>query len=183
MINGPILVTERLILRPPGPEDMDGWARFHTDPKTMEHLGGVQARSEAWRGLCAMSGAWHIRGFAMFSLILRDTGEWIGRIGPWEPEGWPGKEVGWGIISEYEGKGYAYEAACASLDYVFDVLRWDRVIHTIAPDNHASIALAERLGSTNQGATRLPEPYQDFPVDSYEQTRDEWHARQKERSA
>ncbi len=176
---GPILVTERLILRPPGAQDLDGWFKFHSDPKTMEHLGGVQSRSEAWRGLCCMSGAWHIRGFGMFSLILRDSGAWIGRIGPWQPEDWPGKEVGWGILSEYEGKGYAYEAAVASLDYVFDVLRWDKVIHTIAPDNHASIALAERLGSTNQGATRLPAPYQDHPVDSYEQTREAWRARNK----
>ncbi len=174
---GPILVTERLILRPPGADDLDGWAKFSADPKTMTHLGGPKSRSEAWRDLCCMSGAWHINGFAMFSMILRDSGTWIGRTGPWQPDGWPGKEVGWGILSDYEGKGYAREAAVASLDYVFDVLRWDDVIHCIAPDNHGSAALAENLGSSNQGPTKMPPPYQDHPVNRWGQTRAQWRAR------
>lgn len=52
MINGPILVTQRLILRPPGPEDFERWAEFCADEKTMRFLGGVQPRAVAWRGLC-----------------------------------------------------------------------------------------------------------------------------------
>ena len=147
MMYGPILVTERLILRPPSADDLDGWAKFSADEKVMAHLGGTKSRSEAWRDLCTMAGAWNVRGFAMFSMILRESGDWIGRTGPWQPEDWPGQEVGWGIRSEFEGKGYAHEAATASLDYVFDVLRWENVMHCIAPDNHGSAALAERLGS------------------------------------
>lgn len=174
MLGGPILVTERLILRPPAPEDMDGWAAFHADEGTMKHLGGVQPRSTAWRMLCGMAGAWHIRGYAMFSMILRETGQWIGRTGPWQPEGWPGTEVGWGVAPDYAGKGYAREAAVASIDYAFDMLGWDEVIHTIDPENTPSIALAERLGSVNQGPTRLPEPYAGLRVDRYGQSRAEW---------
>ena len=34
----------------------------------------------------------------MFSVFEKDSGRWIGRLGPWEPHGWPGKEVGWGIV-------------------------------------------------------------------------------------
>ncbi|ASR51997.1 GNAT family N-acetyltransferase [Blastomonas fulva] len=179
MINGPILVTQRLILRPPGPEDFEAWAQFSADEETMRYLGGVQPRAVAWRGLCSMAGAWHIRGFAMFSLITRDTGQWIGRIGPWQPDGWPGTEVGWGVMRSHAGKGYALEAAVATIDYAFDLLGWDTVIHTIDPDNAASIALAERLGSSNQGPTRLPEPYQEFPVDSYGQSKAEWQENRK----
>lgn len=179
MINGPILVTRRLILRPPGPEDLEGWAMFHADPDTMRYLGGVQPRSAAWRGLCGMAGSWHIRGFGMFSLILRDTGEWIGRVGPWQPEDWPAPEIGWGVRREFAGKGYALEAAVASMDYAFDVLRWDRVIHCIDPDNAGSIALAKRLGAVNEGPTRLPAPYEDAPVDAWAQTRDQWQQNRK----
>lgn len=177
MHNGPILFTRRLILRPPSASDMDRWAAFHADSETMRFLGGTQARSEAWRSLCAMAGAWTVRGFAMFSMIRRDTGEWIGRTGPWRPDGWPGNEIGWGVAREYAGQGYAYEAAAASLDYAFDVLRWDHAIHCIDPDNIPSQKLAQRLGSTNQAPTRMPEPFHELPVDAWGQSREQWLAR------
>jgi RimJ/RimL family protein N-acetyltransferase len=179
MTQFPILETARLILRPPHADDLDGWADFHADAETMKFLGGTQSRAEAWRSLCGMVGAWHVRGFAMFSLILKDTGQWIGRIGPWYPEGWPGTEVGWGVLRAYEGKGYGVEAAVASLDYAFDVLGWDDVMHIIAPANLPSIALAQRLGSTNRGRTQMPEPFHEHVVDNWGQTRAEWQQNRK----
>ena len=174
------LETERLILRPPNAEDFEGWARFHADSATMTHLGGAKSRAESWRGLCGMVGAWHVRGFAMFSLLLKESGEWIGRVGPWRPEGWPGTEVGWGIASEYVGKGYALEAAIASMDYAVDILGWTDVCHTIDPENLASIKLAQRLGSSNRGPTQLPDPFSDARVDDWGQSREQWQVnRQK----
>ncbi len=152
-------------------------AAFHADPETMRFLGGVQGRAEAWRSLCAMAGAWTIRGFAMFSMIRRDTGEWIGRTGPWHPDGWPAHEIGWGIVAEHTGKGYAQEAATASMNYVFDVLGWDSVIHIIDPENAPSIALATRMGSAKQGPTQMPPPFHTFKVDAYGQSKKEWQAR------
>jgi RimJ/RimL family protein N-acetyltransferase len=175
--DGPVLTTERLILRLPSPEDLDGFAEFAADAETTRHLGGVKTRSEAWRYLCEMRGAWEIRGFAMFSVIERSTGRWAGRLGPWEPEGWPGTEVGWGVHPDFAGKGYAYEGAVAAMDYVVDVLGWSDICHTIAPDNIRSIALAQRLGSTNRGPSRLPPPYQDFPVDNWGQSAEAWRSR------
>lgn len=177
MGNGPYLMTERLILRPPAVEDLDGWAEFCADAETMRYLGGTQSRAESWRSLSMMAGAWTIRGYAMFSLIRRDTGEWIGRVGPWFPEGWPGEEVGWGILRQYAGQGFALEAATASIDFAFDVLGWDEVIHIIDPDNIQSIALAKRLGSVNRGPTKMPTPFDAFRVDAYGQSRDDWAAR------
>ena len=176
---GPILVTERLILRPPAPEDFDAWAAFSADPETMRFLGGVQSRAVAWRAFCGLAGAWQLTGIGMFSLIERSTGAWIGRVGPWRPEGWPGSEVGWGVARASVGKGFAHEAAVASMDHAVDVLGWDDVIHTIAPDNAGSIALARRLGSVNRGPTRMPEPFAGLPVDAWGQSAAEWRARRR----
>lgn len=171
------LETARLLLRPPLMEDFDAWAAFLADERSMRHLGGVQARPAAWRAIMTMAGAWQMQGFAMFCVIEKATGEWVGRVGPWMPEGWPGTEVGWGIVRSREGRGYATEAARATIDWTFDTLGWTEVIHCIAPDNYASQGVARRLGSRNRGAGRLPAPYEDSPVEIWGQTREEWKRR------
>ena len=69
------LETPRLLLRLPRQEDFEAWAAFLADVEATRHLGGVQPRPVAWRGLAAMVGAWHLKGFAMFSVVEKDTGQ------------------------------------------------------------------------------------------------------------
>lgn len=176
-MTGPVLNTERLILRPIAMEDFPRWAEMMADPEASRFLGGVQPAATAWRGFMTMAGAWSLTGVSMFSLIERDTGLWLGRIGPWRPEGWPGNEVGWGLHPDAQGKGYGVEAATATLDYAFDVLGWEDVIHCIDPDNTPSQRLAERVGSRNLGPTRLPPPFADVSVDAWGQSRADWKSR------
>lgn len=171
---GPMLETERLILRPPAIEDFPRWADFMADEETARFIGGAQSRPQVWRALCTMAGMWALTGEGMFSIIEKSSGLWQGRIGPLHPYGWPGREVGWSLHRDATGRGYAVEAAAATLDYAFDVLGWDDVVHCIDPDNHASIRVARRLGSVNRGPGRLPEPFQDQPADLWGQTRAEW---------
>jgi RimJ/RimL family protein N-acetyltransferase len=86
------LDTTRLLLRPPRLEDLDAWAAMMTDEETARFIGGVIPRAVVWRGLMTMIGSWHALGFAMFSVIEKSSGRWVGRLGPWMPEGWPGPE-------------------------------------------------------------------------------------------
>jgi RimJ/RimL family protein N-acetyltransferase len=173
----PEILTQRLLLRPPVAADFDAWARFTADPDVMRFIGGVQPRALAWRSFLTMVGAWQIQGFAMFSVIERRTGEWLGRVGPWQPEGWPGTEVGWGLCAKHQGKGYALEAAIASIDWAFDHLGWTDVIHCIDPANRRSQALAIRLGATNSGPGRLPPPFETAPIEIWRQSRESWTRR------
>jgi RimJ/RimL family protein N-acetyltransferase len=62
----------------------------------------------------------------------------------------------------------------AARDYAFDVLGWDEVIHSIAPANAASQAVAMRLGSRNRGPGTLPPPLDQHPIELWGQTREEW---------
>lgn len=172
-----VIETERLILRPPLAEDLDSWAELMADPENSRFIGGPAPRGAAWRGLATMAGSWALHGFGMFSMIEKVSGRWIGRTGPWQPDGWPGTEVGWGLLGSAQGRGYAHEAAVASIDWAFEMLGWDDVIHCIDPANSASIDLARRLGSTNRGAGRLPAPFDAFTVDIWGQTRAQWRAR------
>ncbi|MGO4333335.1 GNAT family N-acetyltransferase [Labrys sp. KB_33_2] len=45
-------------------------------------------------------------------------GQWVGRVGPWQPEGWPGTEIGWALYRSHWGKGYATEAAARCVTWV-----------------------------------------------------------------
>jgi RimJ/RimL family protein N-acetyltransferase len=170
------LETSRLILRQPRLSDFDRWAEFMADAEASNYIGGAQPKPVAWRALAAMAGSWAIAGFGMFSVIEKASGEWIGRLGPWQPDGWPGTEVGWGIRREYWGRGYAVEGSIASIDWAFEKLGWTEVIHTIAPENLNSQALARRLGSTRLGSTYLPAPFAHMAVDVWGQSRAQWQA-------
>ena len=169
--------TDRLILRPTRPQDFEGWAALMGDEENSRHIGGPQSRAVAWRGFLSMAGAWAMQGYGMFSVVEKASGRWIGRLGPWCPEGWPGTEVGWGLLRETWGRGYATEGSAAAIDWAFGHLGWTGVIHTIAPDNLASQRVARRLGSSLQGPGRLPEPFQDEPVEIWGQSRETWMRR------
>lgn len=177
------LQTDRLLLRPPVMEDFDAWARLAVDEETMRHLGGVQPRSIAWRNFAFAVGSWHLQGFCGFSVIEKSSGSWVGRVGPLQPEGWPGTEVGWTLAREFWGRGYAFEAATAAIDWAFVHLRWSEVIHCIGADNAASVAVATKLGSRMLRTAQMPPPYEKMVVDIWGQSRDEWQARRNDRSA
>jgi RimJ/RimL family protein N-acetyltransferase len=174
---GPVLETPRLILRPTAPEDFEPWAAFVADADAMRYLGGVQTRLPAWRGFMAVAGAWAMTGYAMFSVIEKASGRWVGRLGPWRPADWPGTEVGWGIVRDCWGRGYATEGAAAAIDWAFDELGWTEVVHLIDPANLASQNVARRLGSVLRGPGRLPPPFEDAAVDVWGQGRAAWRAR------
>jgi RimJ/RimL family protein N-acetyltransferase len=174
---GPTIETERLVLRPTSAQDFDAWAVAMEDPETCRFIGGVQPRALAWRGLLMMAGAWALQGFAMFSVIEKASGRWVGRVGPWQPEGWPGPEVGYTIARPAWGKGYAPEAAAAAMDWAFESLGWTQIIHAIHPDNLASRRVAAKLGAVNRGPGRLPAPFDQSPVDLWGQSRADWRAR------
>lgn len=169
----PVIETARLILRVPQVDDFDRYAECFAH-ESSRIIGGPHARGDAWRRFLQMPGAWLLQGFAMFSVIEKSSGLWVGQAGPWQPDGWPGTEVGYAFHHDARGKGYCTEACVAAIDWAFDTLGWDDVIHCISPENAASQAVAQRLGSRNRGPGRLPPPLDAHAIDLWGQTRDEW---------
>lgn len=151
------LETERLRLRPFQDADLDAYAAICADPDVMRYLGDGKTltRGEAWRQIALILGHWQLRGFGLWAVEERASGALIGRIGFFEPEGWPGFELGWMLRRASWGKGYATEGARRALAHAFMVMGRDHVISLIRPANRPSVRVAERLGETLEGRTDL----------------------------
>ncbi len=171
--------TPRLLLRVQRKEDFEYFAELQRDEEACRYIGGTAPRAAAWRKFLQMPGAWAVQGFGMFAVIEKSSNQWVGNIGPWYPEGWPGTEVGWALRRSAWGKGYAYEAAVAAIDWAFDELGWTEVIHSIDLDNVGSQQLATRLGARNRGRGQLPAPFEDVVIDIWAQSREDWRARDR----
>lgn len=144
----PIIETERLVLREfRNKTDFEPYAYFYASDLT-KFYGGPLDRSAAWRAAAAMMGHWVIRGYGAWAVEEKLTGDFCGIVGLWFPEGWPEREITWGIVECKQGMGFAAEAAIRSRAYAYEILGWDKVFSCIAAENTASIRLAEKLGAT-----------------------------------
>jgi RimJ/RimL family protein N-acetyltransferase len=145
------LETERLLLREFRDDDFEAYAAMCADAEVMRFLsadGAPLSREDAWRQMAMFAGHWALRGYGMWALEERGTGRFVGRAGLHYPEGWPEREVGWTLLSDQWGRGFAGEAARAAIDHAFGTLGWTRLVSVIHPANLRSIALARRLGET-----------------------------------
>ena len=109
--HGPVIETERLMLRQWQGRDMAPYTAMLSDP------GHRALHHRRWQACCRRDGRvaarrgdgghWALHGAGMFVVEEKSSGKFVGRVGPWSPPGWPGFEVGWGIAREFRGKGYA----------------------------------------------------------------------------
>jgi len=150
-LDGPVIETPRLILRQWRSGDIAPYTTMLGDPATARFITvdgkPVEDEMTGWRHTVVMAGHWAIHGAGMFAVEERSSGKYVGRVGPFSPPEWPGFEVGWGIAPQCRGKGYAVEAARASIDWVLATFEIDEIIHCIDDMNAASQAVARRLGA------------------------------------
>jgi RimJ/RimL family protein N-acetyltransferase len=153
----PEVHTERLVLRGFRPADIDEWAAISADPEVMRWVGDEEglSREDAWRRMAYIVGHWDLRGFGNWALEERATGELVGRAGLYKPEAWPGLEVGWLVGREHWGRGFAPEAGRAAIEWAREELGADHVISLIEDANESSARVAEKLGMSVEGRTRI----------------------------
>jgi RimJ/RimL family protein N-acetyltransferase len=164
------LETERLVLRKPEPGDLNGYADVWADPEVVRYLSGsTLPRNRVPQAIERMLLHWERHGVGLFSVLRKEDGRFVGRVGYllWDPERWVNAmheqldgdlelEIGWTIAHELWGNGYATEAAAACRDHAFSELGRDHVISLIAPENVASIRVAEKIGESYERDVELP---------------------------
>ena len=158
-LNGPVIETPRLKLRQWRGADVAPYTAMLADPGTARFITvdgqPVEDGMTGWRHTVVMAGHWAIHGAGMFAVEEKHSGKFVGRVGPWFPPTWPDFEIGWGIVREARGKGYAVEAARAAIDWAFATFEIAQLIHCIDRENKASQGVARRLGATTQKEIEL----------------------------
>ena len=145
----PTLHTGRLTLRMPVLGDFDHHAAFHASSRA-RFEGGSKSRKSAWKIWAGDVGVWHLRGYGAFSVDM--GGEFVGEVGIYHPDHFPGPEFGWMVTEKAEGKGIALEASQAALAWVGATFDWPHITSIIDPDNARSIALGLRLGGVRDAS-------------------------------
>jgi RimJ/RimL family protein N-acetyltransferase len=156
------LKTERLVLRRWHEEDLEPLAVIDGDPEVMRFIGdgSVRTREQTATALASMERGWDERGFGIFAVELRETGElagWAGLAVPgFLPEVLPAVEIGWRLGRHFWGRGIATEAAGEALRFGFTEAGLDRMISICHVDHHASARVMTKLGMRQERETVVP---------------------------
>jgi RimJ/RimL family protein N-acetyltransferase len=150
--------TARLTLRVPTAEDVTVLDEMHNDPEVLRYMtpvGNASGVSAAWRTVALLIGHWHLLGYGQWVMFDRAEQQAVGRVGLWNPPGWPGLEISWMVRRSHWGRGYATEAARAALRSAFVDVGAEHVISIIRPDNARSIRVAEKIGEVFERPDQL----------------------------
>ncbi|MGB3244127.1 MAG: GNAT family N-acetyltransferase [Sulfitobacter sp.] len=150
----PVLDTPRLTLRAPKLGDLRTLTAFF-DTTRSHVVGGPTDAIGSYTKLTARIGHWALRGFGLWHIDDRSTGDFLGWVGVLFAPGWQEPELGWTVFEHAEGKGFAFEAAMAARAFAANHQKRDRLISYIRADNTRSAALAKRLGATREADADL----------------------------
>jgi RimJ/RimL family protein N-acetyltransferase len=152
------LQTERLSLRRLTLEDADLMLAVWNDPAFYKYVGdrGIRTREQAQEAMAA--GALQLYenyGYGPFRVALRESDQPIGICGLFRREGFDDPDIGWSVLPDHGGKGFAFEAGTAVLNYAFEELALNYVVAFISAENMPSIGLAKKLGLRYERMTRM----------------------------
>jgi RimJ/RimL family protein N-acetyltransferase len=166
-----VLETTRLILRWFKPDDAVFIHELLNEPAWKQFIGDRGINSiEAARNYIATGpiASYQRHGFGLFAIELKPAGTLVGMCGLIKREALDDVDIGFALLSRFEGKGLAYEAAGATLDYARDSLRLRRLVAITTPDNERSARLLERLGMRFERLIRLSDEAEDLRLYSIE---------------
>jgi len=157
--------TQRLVLRHLTFEDAGFLCRMLNEPSWLRFIGdrGVRTPQDAQRYIQEKFVAlYESDGFGMYLLELKDGGSPIGLCGLVKRDSLPGPDIGFALLTQFEGHGYAFEASKAVMNHAREEIHLTKLLAIVNPDNVGSIRLLERLGFSHEGAYRTPKENNDL---------------------
>ncbi len=146
--NFPLIETARLRLRMLEPEDADSIHSIWSDPEVMKFIPIVvfRTREEVKEFIPLTLQRWEERGFGMFAVTFKETGEMVGYCGLQYLDGTPEVEIYYGFSKDFWDQGFATEAARAVLRFAFEEKKLESIAGITLPDNTASQKVLEKIG-------------------------------------
>ncbi|HLN99569.1 MAG TPA: GNAT family N-acetyltransferase [Pyrinomonadaceae bacterium] len=156
------LRTERLHLRRWVPSDREPFAALNSDPKVMQHFPGVLSREESDALATRIESSFEQKGFGLWAVTVPNLAPFIGFVGlavpRFEAHFTPCVEIGWRIAAKYWNRGYASEAAQASLKFGFETLPLEEIVSFTVPGNLPSRRVMEKIGMSHDSADDFDHP-------------------------
>jgi RimJ/RimL family protein N-acetyltransferase len=170
-----ILETERLVLRTFREDDVPLIRSLNASPVVMQYLGGVMSAESSNKLAEDIERGFATHGIGKIAVERRSDRTFLGLCGlsreSWYPDD---LEVGWRLLPEHWGKGYATESAAAWIDHAFGEHRADRVISISDVPNARSIAVMKRLGFRFDHEATLSDDHETFLAGIYVLAPDDW---------
>jgi RimJ/RimL family protein N-acetyltransferase len=153
-----ILETERLILRQLTTDDAEFILELVNDPSFIRNIGDRNVRTIDDACAYILKGpvaSYAKNGFGLYLVQLKETGESIGMCGLIKRDTLEDVDIGYALLPRYWAKGYAVEAARATMAYGKDVIGLKRLVAIVDPANEGSIRLLDKLGLRYEKMVRL----------------------------
>lgn len=169
-----ILKTERLQLRRMTLDDADFIIELLNSPKWIRFIGKreVDTMDQARAYLKErVLPNYDSLGFGFYIVERMFDMSRVGNCGLTLRTGMEHADIGYSLLPQFEGKGYAFEAAEAVLDYGFEIHMLKHIEAIVTQDNDASIHLLKKLGMKYKSNIRLPEDHEElmlFGIDAEE---------------
>jgi len=154
-----IYETERLFLSPTSVEDAAFVLELLNSPKWIQNIGDrkVHSLAEAEAYIrTKMLPQLEALGFANYTVIRKTDGAKMGSSGLYNRDGIEGVDIGFAMLPEFEGKGYAFEAANKLMQLARDEFQLSKVSGITLETNKASQKLLEKLGLTFSRMIQIP---------------------------
>lgn len=141
--------TERLLIRPLAANDADFIVELLNDPSFIQNIGDRNVRTMEDAEKYILNGhvaSYEKNGFGLCLVVLKETGESIGMCGLIQRDQLDDVDLGYAYLPRFWGKGYAVEAAKATLEFGWQTVGLKRIVAITDPSNTPSNRVLEKLG-------------------------------------
>ena len=150
--------TERLQIRQFNSGDLNFIIKLLNEPSFIKNIAdkGVRTKEDALKYLQdGPMASYEKIGFGLSMVELKDASTPIGMCGLLKRDELDDVDIGYALLTEYAGKGYAQEAAVAVLKNGNEVHQLARIIAVTSPTNSSSIGLLKKLGFEYESMVEL----------------------------
>ncbi|MEO7524323.1 MAG: GNAT family N-acetyltransferase [Ferruginibacter sp.] len=143
-----ILQTERLVLRKFTLHDTKFIIELLNSPGWIQYIGDRNIKTQEDANIYLQNGplkSYELNGYGLAMVQLKH-GTPIGMCGIIKRDNLENPDIGFALLPQYTGKGFAFEIACATLAYARNELNLTSIFAITSPGNRRSIQLLERLG-------------------------------------